>query len=310
MSKRLQVIFFICSVIFYSLALFTFFHLDVQFYFFQLNAWYFLAFSALHLCFLLLFAFFSFRSMSGKAAASADERIAVIRQEWSIETEEMKKMLSAKEEALDSLRAEIADSNKQNAELEAKVKELEQLSISISEKSDTSLEYTLANMDASILPQHLLKHDASIPVNIVQIARSTAAKFRESASRAGLVIHVSASDENLYLKSDADLIRVLFSNIIDNSIKYMFSQGSLIITISSVGDDIFIVLKDSGRGLSSEETSHVFELNYQGSNRISGNGLGLYQAKAIVTHYGGTIFAKSSYGSGMGIYIQLPVNRG
>ena len=76
--------------------------------------------------------------------------------------------------------------------------------------------------------------------------------------------------------------------------------------MSAVGTDIFIVLKDNGDGLSSAETPHIFEMNYQGSNRISGNGLGLTQAKAIVEFYGGTIYAKSTPGNGMGIYIQIP----
>ena len=66
------------------------------------------------------------------------------------------------------------------------------------------------------------------------------------------------------------------------------------------------MIKDTGDGLSADETKHIFELNYQGSNRISGNGLGLYQAKAIVEYYGGTIYAKSNAGKGMGVYIQLP----
>ena len=79
-------------------------------------------------------------------------------------------------------------------------------------------------------------------------------------------------------------------------------------TRSSIDDDIFIVLKDTGEGLPEDETKHIFELNYQGSNRISGNGLGLTQAKAIVEHYGGTIYARSPQGNGMGIYIQLPTS--
>ncbi len=102
------------------------------------------------------------------------------------------------------------------------------------------------------------------------------------------------------------MLRILFRNIVDNSIKYMNRHGSLIITISNVADEIFVVCKDTGEGLPEDETRHIFELNYQGSNRISGNGLGLYQAKAIVTYYGGTIYAKSTTGKGMGIYIQLP----
>jgi len=68
------------------------------------------------------------------------------------------------------------------------------------------------------------------------------------------------------------------------------------------------VLKDNGKGLPREETPHIFELNYQGSNRISGNGLGLTQAKAIVEAYGGTIYAKSTPDNGMGIYIQIPMD--
>lgn len=110
------------------------------------------------------------------------------------------------------------------------------------------------------------------------------------------------------VKASPTRIRILFRNIIDNSIKYMQRAGVLIITISNIGSDIFIVIKDNGNGLSKDETSHIFELNYQGSNRISGNGLGLTQSKAIVDYYGGTIYAKSSPSQGMGIYIQLPAN--
>ena len=88
----------------------------------------------------------------------------------------------------------------------------------------------------------------------------------------------------------------------------MHRRGSLVITISNIGDDLFIVLKDNGEGLSSNETTRIFELNYQGSNRVSGNGLGLTQAKAIVEYYGGTIYAKSERGKGMGVYIQLPAS--
>ncbi len=117
---------------------------------------------------------------------------------------------------------------------------------------------------------------------------------------------ISAPESSLLVKASPSRLRILFRNIIDNSIKYMRRAGSLIITISNIGDDIFIVLKDNGNGLSPNETEHIFELNYQGSNRISGNGLGLTQAKAIVTYYGGTIYAKSTIGQGMGIYIQLP----
>ena len=141
----------------------------------------------------------------------------------------------------------------------------------------------------------------------MKIVTETISELHHFADLAGIIIRISAAVNPLYLKASASRMRILFRNIIDNSIKYMKRSGTLVITLSIVGDDIFIVLKDNGKGLPSTETPHIFELNYQGSNRISGNGLGLTQAKAIVESYGGTIYAKSTPDLGMGIYIQIPL---
>ena len=132
-------------------------------------------------------------------------------------------------------------------------------------------------------------------------------EMRKYSSPCGIQLVLSTSCKSLPIKADASFLRIMFRNIIDNSIKYMKRNGSLVITVSNIGDDLFIVLKDNGEGLSSDETQHIFELNYQGSNRISGNGLGLTQAKSIVEYYGGTIYAKSGQNKGMAIYIQLPM---
>ncbi|MBQ9608704.1 MAG: HAMP domain-containing histidine kinase [Lachnospiraceae bacterium] len=158
----------------------------------------------------------------------------------------------------------------------------------------------------SILPEGITPREALSTVNIVDVARSVVEELHTAALRAGLRVQVSSGEEQILVRADEDLLRVLFRNIVDNSIKYMNRQGILVITLSTIGDDLFVVLKDNGEGLSSEETNHIFELNYQGSNRISGNGLGLAQAKAVVEYYGGNIYAKSTMGGGMGIYIQLP----
>lgn len=145
-------------------------------------------------------------------------------------------------------------------------------------------------------------------IDIIRIAKETAQELRPFAQKAQLDVRISAPEEHILVRADSARLRILFRNIIDNSIKYMNRAGSLVITISNLGDDIFIVLKDNGNGLPENETAHIFELNYQGSNRISGNGLGLTQAKAIVDYYGGTIYAKSTPGRGMGIYVQLPTD--
>lgn len=143
-------------------------------------------------------------------------------------------------------------------------------------------------------------------VDIIGVARRAIHELEEDARAVGLKVTISCAEDRLMVHASAKRLLIMFRNIIDNSIKYMQKAGTLVVTISTIDDDIFIVLKDTGKGLPENETKHIFELNFQGSNRISGNGLGLTQAKAIVEHYGGTIYARSPQGNGMGIYIQLP----
>ena len=159
-----------------------------------------------------------------------------------------------------------------------------------------------------VAPVSFLNNDEpSSLLDIITAAREAMEALKPFADRQGIQMHLSTTSESLMLRAVPSSIQILFRNIIDNSIKYMGRSGHLIITISQLDEDIFLVVKDTGNGLSEQETSHVFELNFQGSNRVSGNGLGLTQSKAIVEAFGGTIYAKSSPGKGMAIYIQLPV---
>lgn len=206
---------------------------------------------------------------------------------------------------------------KKLGELENELKAKEELLTSVSEKYESLLSASAeaskvheASEDAamaSLLPP-VSDSEASETVDIIHITQTTIDELRPFAVRSGIEIRLGHEKDQMFVKANRERLHIMFRNIIDNSIKYMGKQGFLQITISNIDDDIFIILKDNGYGLSSDETSHIFELNYQGSNRISGNGLGLTQAKAIVNYYGGTIYARSTSGNGMGIYIQLPTN--
>ncbi len=277
-----------CSIICYALTLYSFFRMD---------SWIFLIFFIMHSIFLILFSYLCYRNPKEEDTVDTDAIIASLNNELR----RLKDEVSEKDAELNTLKEQVASitfEKSANDEETVRLKaELEELKAAPEvQESDPS----------SILPQNLSKRSESSTVNIIEVAKSVAREFHDAAAKAGLTINISSVDENLLVKADQNLLRILFRNIVDNSIKYMGRHGSLIITVSAVGDDIFVVLKDTGDGLSADETKHIFELNYQGSNRISGNGLGLYQAKAIVEYYGGTIYAKSNAGKGMGVYIQLP----
>ncbi len=288
----------IAAFVFYALTFLVFF---------LIKPWMFMIPCAIYGVLLLLFAN-SVVTERGDAEVEVDDlndRIVSVKREWRLDTEKLKEEISNQEKAVMLLQEELTAANIKNTEL---IEKLDALELAVADKKSMPKEETGKPEEdlSSVLPQYLPERSESTTVNIIDVAKSVAKEFHDDAAKAGLSIQISSGEENLLVRGDQNLLRILFRNIVDNSIKYMNRHGSLIITISSIGDDIFVVCKDTGEGLSSDETEHIFELNYQGSNRISGNGLGLFQAKAIVSFYGGTIYAKSHPGSGMGIYIQIP----
>lgn len=269
----------------------AFFLLNLRTYFFL----FFLFYSCISVVFLLV----SHDKMTGASLRQAEQdvprleeeipMISKYTQELSSLKQEQEKWLEEKEQ----LRADCASLKEKNTELSSSLELLQ------SQSPDVQAE----NLNDLLPPE-----EKPIELNIISTVSAVIEEMLPYSRKAGIQLLLSSASDTLMVRADASYLRILFRNIIDNSIKYMRRNGNLVITISNIGDDLFIVLKDNGEGLPSSETAHIFELNYQGSNRVSGNGLGLTQAKAIVEYYGGTIYAKSTSGNGMGIYIQLPEN--
>mgnify|MGYP004455978635 FL=1 len=290
-----------CSILSYLLVLYSFFRFDL---------WLILIFFIIHSLVLLSLAFLFWRSnledndlieqqaKYQKRAIENEKRAEELNDKLAAQT----RLSAAKDAELTTARSRIAELEQQVSELQNTQMEraLEVQTILADRDEAESREYE------ALLPPIEPDESPNETINILQIAQDTISELSSFADAAEIKILLSAPENDLLVKANKGRLRILFRNIIDNSIKYMRRSGTLIITISNIGDDIFIVLKDNGNGLSEHETKHIFELNYQGSNRISGNGLGLTQAKAIVDYYGGSIYAKSMIGRGMGIYIQLP----
>ena len=203
-------------------------------------------------------------------------------------------------QVIDEGKKQLEEANEKNSYLSEKIASLEASLRAATNKLNAEGEGGYE----TILPD--AKNDPPKVINIGDAAEKAAGDMAEAATKAGISIRTISTDATLMVKASPTMIDVLFKNIIDNAIKYMSREGTLQITISRIEQELFIVMKDNGEGLAQNETEHIFELNFQGTNRISGNGLGLAQARAIVEYYGGMIYARSSVGSGMGIYIHLP----
>jgi len=119
-------------------------------------------------------------------------------------------------------------------------------------------------------------------------------------------------DRPKYIKDcigDEMRINQIFTNLIDNAIKYRRSDVRNTISISCEESDGNIIYKieDNGIGISESEIEKVFDLFYriEPRDQAGGEGLGLCLVKRIVERHGGKIWAESKHGEFTKFFIQL-----
>lgn len=259
------------------------------------NRYYFLVFFIIHSC--LVIAFF-FASQAEFTKNILDISYSQMDDEYRV-FEENASIITRLKQEKDDLLYEIESLTNTN---QNQKKEIEELTVLLSE---AELRKNIKESD--ILPNNhsiLPAKELCTNIDLIEIMKTVIDEKSILSNKKGVDISISCANLNITMYADYKYIKTLFINLLDNSIKYSKPNGRIVITISNIGDSIFIVFKDSGNGIPVGNLENLFELNYQGTNALSGSGLGLTQAKAIVNHYNGTIAAKND--SGMGIYIQFP----
>ena len=146
-----------------------------------------------------------------------------------------------------------------------------------------------------------------VKLDLLEMIRQAARDFQTTTDPHGITIQVISGESQVYVWADPYQLTKVFFNLVENSVKYMGREGIISVRLTARDGQAQVVVKDDGLGLSAEETQHIFELNYQGSNRSGGHGHGLYLTRKIIQAHGGTITAQSSPGQGMGIFITLPL---
>lgn len=110
-------------------------------------------------------------------------------------------------------------------------------------------------------------------------------------------------------KGDALRLRIIFTNLISNAIKYTDSfveDPSINIDVKVSPEFAIILIRDNGIGIKSESLSKVFDMFFRGTQRSEGSGLGLYIVKQVVDKLGGSIAVDSMEGKGTNIQIRIP----
>ncbi len=145
--------------------------------------------------------------------------------------------------------------------------------------------------------------------DLVEILGSLATAYRLSHG-ARLRIEFIAERPQLPVHAEPVALQRAFRNVLENAIKYTPEGGEIKIRAGAAGEHAYVVVKDSGAGMSPEERARAFDYAFRGTGAIAsgvpGKGLGLAVSREILESNGGKISLTSEAGFGSEVTMLLP----
>lgn len=142
------------------------------------------------------------------------------------------------------------------------------------------------------------------------LVRSWAEAFNISARKHDitLVINLDIAD-GFTLAIDVEKMERVFFNLLSNAFKYTPQNGKITFTCNATDTDLVFSVKDTGKGISSEDIKNIFTRFYQVDKaNPQCSGIGLALVKAFVELHGGIITAESEVGKGSTFTVTLPIH--
>lgn len=152
-------------------------------------------------------------------------------------------------------------------------------------------------------------------IDIIKFIEDIIESIKDFARQFGVKIYFQKPEEQQIIVSiDSQKLSMVFSNLLDNAIKYNVQNGQIIISLEKTKEQpyIQISIKDTGVGIPPDQFDKLFTKFFRAENveRISteGTGLGLYIAKNIIKRHGGEIWVESELNRGSVFYFTLPLD--
>lgn len=119
--------------------------------------------------------------------------------------------------------------------------------------------------------------------------------------------------DHLRIQGNADRIRQLLLNLLNNSISFTNDGGKIILSIYKDAQNAVIAVQDTGIGISESDLTHIFDRFFQADearvrhSESDGAGLGLSIVRWIADIHGGTIHVTSTQGKGSLFTVRFPI---
>src|SRR5437588_2343102 len=170
---------------------------------------------------------------------------------------------------------------------------------------------SLARADSGQYP--IKQTDCSLGPLIEECVRA----LKHLAEKRGVALSFTPPATETVIKGDAELLRRLFMNLLDNAIKYTGSGGTVRAALSQDQSECIFTISDTGRGIAAEAQPHIFERFYRedkvrqrnADSEGSGAGLGLSISQWIANLHGGRVTLDESSERGSTFSVRLPSSR-
>ena len=146
------------------------------------------------------------------------------------------------------------------------------------------------------------------PMNVAEIVRAAVDTVMPAVDAKGIELRTTIDDATGVILADPDRVQQIVWNLLSNAIKFTPQDGVIDLAVTRSGNEVEIVVRDSGIGIHPEFVPYVFERFRQADvgsrRRYGGLGLGLAIVRHLVELHGGSVRAESP-GEGLGATFRI-----
>jgi signal transduction histidine kinase len=139
-------------------------------------------------------------------------------------------------------------------------------------------------------------------VDIAELVEMTADLLRSNPALTGMRVKVDGPALSVF--ADADLLKIVFENLLVNGAQAMRGQGTIQVSVALSDNTCQIAFSDSGPGIPTDLRDKIFTPFF--TTKARGSGLGLPTARRLIEAHRGTISISCPLDGGTTVTVQLP----